>query len=418
MTKKIFSWALYDWANSVFFTTVMSGFFPVFFKQYWGLGVSPTLTTARLGLILSISGFVLAILSPTLGVLSDKKRLKKKLLFITMCMGSLFTLGLFFVQQGDWATSALLYGIALFMCSASCVFYDSLMMSVCHYDQVDFVSAFGFSLGYLGGGLLFSLNVVMFLNPQWFGIANPIEAVKWSFVTVAVWWFVFTMPLMFNVSEPATEISNKNVLHLTQETFYELKKTIFEIFQNKKLFYFLLAYWFYIDGVFTVMSMAVDFGMSIGLDSSELIKALLITQFVGFPSAYLFGFLAKYVNNTKLILFSLFVYAVAIMAASQMTTSTHFYILAITIGFAQGAVQALSRSQFAKLIPKDKTGEYFGFYNLLGKFASILGPALIAIAAHITSDSRKAILSLLLLIGIGGACLYRVQSIKLINETN
>ncbi len=409
MNKKIFSWALYDWANSVFFTTVMAGFFPVFFKMYWALGVKPSVSTERLGWILSISGFLLAVLSPTLGVISDKRRMKKKLLFSTMVLGAFLTIGLYFVKQGDWSTPALLYGMALFMCSASCVFYDSLMTSVCREDQYDFVSSLGFSLGYLGGGLLFALNVVMFLKPELFGIANPIQAVKWSFVTVGIWWFIFTIPLMRNVPEPETELDSKGILHLTLATIVELKQTFRAIFQNKNLFYFILAYWFYIDGVFTVMSMAVDFGMSLGLEPQDLIKALLITQFVGFPSAFAFGMLAKKVSNRNLILICLGVYFFAIIAATQMTEALHFYMLAGVIGLTQGGVQALSRSLFAQLIPENKSGEYFGFFNLLGKFASVLGPALIALFARFTQDNRQAMLSLLILITLGSVILLKVK---------
>jgi MFS transporter, UMF1 family len=413
MNKKIFSWALYDWANSVFFTTVMAGFFPVFFKMFWSFGTKPSLTTERLGWCLSISGLLLALLAPTLGVLSDKKRLKKKLLFSTMCLGALATVSFYFVKQGDWFSAIWIYGIALFMCSASCVFYDSLMVSVCREDQYDFVSSLGFSLGYLGGGLLFALNVVMFLKPALFGIANPVMAVKWSFVSVAVWWFVFTLPLMFNVPEPeVAEDSKDTLVSLTRSTFRELKKTVGDIFQNKTLFYFILAYWFYIDGVFTMMSMAIDFGMSLGFQSEDLIKALLITQFIGFPSALAFGYLSKKVQNKTLILFCLGIYFFTIIAASQMATAWHFYVLAGIIGLSQGAVQALSRSMYAQLIPENKAGEYFGFFNLLGKFASILGPALMAIFAGLTDEPRHTILSLLILIVVGGLILFKMVNVN------
>ncbi len=409
MDKKIFSWALYDWANSVFFTTVMAGFFPVFFKLYWALGVKSSVSTEMLGWILAASGFLLAILSPTMGVISDKRRSKKKLLFVTMVIGVLLTIGLFFVRQGDYYTPSWLYGGALFFCSASCVFYDSLMVSVASKDRYDFVSSLGYSLGYLGGGILFAVNVLMSLKPDLFGIPNPVTAVKWSFVTVGVWWFVFTLPLMKWVPEPETEVDSRGILELTKVTLIELKNTLAEIFQNKNLFYFIVAYWLYIDGVFTVMSMAVDFGMSLGLDSQDLIKALLITQFVGFPSAFLFGVLAKKASNRNLILFCLMIYFVTIYFATQLQTAMHFYILAGVIGLSQGGVQALSRSLFAQLIPEDKAGEYFGFFNLLGKFAAVMGPALIAISARLTEDPRKPMLSLLILITLGAIFLLKVK---------
>ncbi len=409
MNKKIFSWALYDSANSVFFTTVMAGFFPLFFKKYWSGDVAAVVSTQRLGLVLAISGLLLAILSPTLGVISDKRRAKKKFLFSAMVMGALATIGLYFVPQGDWSTAAILYGSALFLCSASCVFYDSLLTAVATRDQYDFVSSLGYSMGYLGGGLVFLLNVLMYLHPTWFGISSDIQAIKISFISVGVLWFLLTLPLMRNVPEPETEISALGIGTLTKETFTELGHTIRDIFANKNLFYFVLAYWLYIDGIFTVMAMAVDFGLSLGLAPADLIKALLITQFVGFPSAYMFGVWASKWNNRNLILVCLAIYAVTIVGASQMTTGTHFFMLATVIGLAQGGVQALSRSLFAQLSPPEKSGEYFGFFNLLGKFASIIGPAMIAFFAHFTGDSRKTILSLLVLVGAGGFVLLKVQ---------
>lgn len=413
MNKKILSWAVYDFANSVFFTTVMAGFFPIFFKQYWSHGVVATVSTERLGWILAVSGFTLAVLSPTLGVISDKKKSKKKFIFWAMLMGVISTIGLYFVPEGDWATAAVLYGLGLFMCSASCIFYDSLMMTVASEKQYDFVSSLGYSLGYLGGGLLFLVNVLMYLNPSWFFISSPVEAVKLSFLSVGIWWFVFSLPLLKNVPEPECIEAKESIYHLTRATIQELKSTSLAIYKNKNLFYFVLAYWLYIDGVFTVMSMAVDFGMSLGFEPSHLIKALLITQFVGFPAAYLFGVLAPKLSSKFLILVCLVIYGFVIFGASRMTNANHFFILASVIGVAQGGVQALSRSLFAQLIPVEKAGEYFGFFNLLGKFASVIGPVLIAVSAQISGDSRKTILSLLILIGLGGVMLTKVQRPKI-----
>lgn len=412
MNKKIISWALYDWANSVFYTTVVAGFFPIFFKQYWSGEASATLSTERLGFVLGISGFILALLSPTVGVLSDKRKMKKKLLFITMLMGVFATVGLYWVPQGDWSSAALLYGTALFMASASAVFYDSLLTSVCREEQYDFVSSLGYSLGYLGGGILFAFNVAMTLKPELFGIADAATAVKLSFLTVGVWWLIFTLPLMFYVPEPDVKISQKSLFTLTIETFLELKNMFLEIFKNKNLFYFIVGYWFYIDGVYTVITMAVDFGLSLGLESADLIKALLITQFVGFPSAYLFGTLSKRLSNKNLILAGLAIYFMTIIGASMMSQAWHFYALALIIGLCQGGVQALSRSLFAYLIPIEKSGEYFGFFNMLGKFASVLGPMLVSLFAHFTGDARKTILSLLILIAAGAYFLVKVRVLK------
>lgn len=411
MNKKIFSWALYDWANSVFYTTVMAGFFPIFFKKYWSSEADAVLSTERLGWALGLSGFMLAVLAPTLGVVSDKKRGKKKLLFSTMLLGVFCSMGLYFVPQGDWQTAAMLYGTGLFMAAASVVFNDAMLPSVCREDEYGFVSSLGYSLGYLGGGLLFTVNVLMFLKPELFGIRDGVEAVKLSFLTVGVWWFVFTLPVMKYVPEPDSAVSDKPIWALTRETMLELKHTFLDIFRNpnRNLFYFVIGYWFYIDGVYTVMSMAVDFGLALGFESSDLIKALLITQFVGFPSAYAFGVLSRRISSRHLIMVCLGIYLITIVAASRMTEAWHFYALATVIGLSQGGVQALSRSLFAQLVPQKKSGEYFGFFNMLGKFASVLGPILVALFARWTGDSRQTILSLLILIVIGGFFLNKVN---------
>lgn len=409
MNKKILSWALYDMANSVFFTTVMAGFFPVFFKQYWSQGVSATVSTERLGWVLAFSGFILAVLSPTLGVISDQRKSKKKFLFWTMLCGVACTIGLFFVGEGQWQAAALLYGAGLFMCSASCIFYDSLMLAVAKKAQYDFVSSLGYSLGYLGGGILFLINVMMYLNPGWFSISTATMAIRLSFLTVAGWWLVFSLPLLLNVPEPECAPTKDSIFKLTRAALQEMKGTLRSIYKNKNLFYFVTAYWLYIDGVYTVMSMAVDFGMSLGFAPGDLIKALLITQFVGFPAAYLFGTMASRVSNKNLILVGLAIYGVTIFGASQMRQASDFFVLATVIGIAQGGVQALSRSLYAQLIPEEKAGEYFGFFNLLGKFASVLGPLLIAFTAQWSGDSRKSILSLLVLIAGGAFLLWKVK---------
>jgi len=410
MNKKVISWALYDWANSVFFTTVVAGFFPIFFKKYWSTEASVTLSTERLGLLLAITGFLMAVLSPLLGVISDYRRSKKILLFIFTIIGALCTFFLYFVPQGDWLPAALLYGLALFFCSASTVFYDSLMVSVTTPDKYDSVSSLGFSLGYLGGGLLFILNVLMYKNPEWFGLSSGAHGVRFSFILVAIWWVVFTLPLMKNVDEPQLQtISNEKIMSLLVRSVRELSRTFSDISKRKNVFYFVLAYWFYIDGVGTVISMAVDFGMSMGFEASDLIKALLLTQFVGFPSAFIAGKLAGRFGNKNIILFCLGVYVLVVVGASLMSEQSHFYILAAMIGLSQGGVQALSRSLYASLIPKEKAGEYFGFFNLLGRFAAVVGPLLMSATASLTESPQKTILSLLILFLLGGFFLFKVD---------
>ena len=409
INKKVLSWALYDWANSVFYTTVMAGFFPVFFKKYWNTEATVSQSTERLGIILAITGFSLAMLAPFMGVLSDYRRAKKKFLAVFLVMGAMASGGLFFVPQGDWLSAAVLYGFGFFCAAASVIFNDSLIVSVTTPEKYDQVSSFGFSLGYLGGGLLFLVNVLMFQKPEFFGLASGAEGVRWSFLTVSVWWLLFSIPNFLYVPEPEATPSNETTAQLFSKSMRELKKTFLELFHQKNLFLFIVAYWFYIDGVATVMSMAVDFGISIGFEAKDLILSLLVVQFVGFPAAYFTGYLATKFGSKKVITCCLLVYVLVVMGASVMTKAEHFYFMAVLIGLAQGGVQALSRSLFAYLIPAEKSGEYFGFFNLLGKFASVLGPLLMAVTARMFGHPQKTILSLLILFVCGIYFLSKVQ---------
>lgn len=408
--KQVLSWGLYDWGNSSFSTTVMAGFFPVFFKNYWSQGTDAVDTTAKLALTVSLSSFFIAMISPTLGAIADHKGQRKFFLILFMIFGVLATGGLAFVPAGEWLAAAIIYGIGMMAFNASNVFYDALLPFVAKRENLDFASSLGYSLGYLGGGVLFLFNVVMYLRPEIFGFSSGIEAVQFSFISVAIWWFVFTIPLMVNIAEPkATGMSSKNLLELTKATAADLKSTMITIRKDRNLFTFMLAFWLYIDGVYTLITMAVDYGISVNFESKDLIAALLITQFVGFPATYLFGVIAKKWGCRKPILFCIAVYSLTVILATQMKTPIHFYILAAVIGLVQGGVQSLSRSLFAKMIPEEKSGEYFGFVNLIGKFASVLGPAIVAVTVLAVRSSKYGLLGLLVLFFFGAYLLMKVK---------
>lgn len=408
-TKKIFSWALYDWGNSAYSTTVMAGFFPLFFKQYWSSGTDAIVTTARLGTTISVSSLLIALLSPTLGVVADLKGFKKIFCLGFTLLGVLSCTWMGFIPQGDWWNAMLAYGIAMMAFNAASVFYDSLLPYVARPDQMDYASSLGYAMGYLGGGVLFLINVLMYLFPASFGLPDGVTAIKLSFVMVSVWWLVFTLPLAKNVSEPAAMTLPSNYLGLTQESFRTLKKTFLELLHERNLLIFIVSYWFYIDGVYTVMTMAVDYGMSIGLEARDLIAALLITQFIGFPFAYYFGRVTKRWGTKGPILACIGVYGVTVVAATAMASAWHFYLLATVIGMVQGGVQSLSRSMFGRMIEKEKSGEYFGFFNLVGRFASILGPLVVAFGVTVTGSSRMGMMGLLVLFVIGGGLLALVK---------
>jgi len=406
--RQKWGWAMYDWANSAFATTVMAGFFPVFFKDYWNTGVDPTMSTFRLGVANSLASLLIVMLAPVLGAIADCMSRRKALLFSFAFLGMLMTGGLYLVSQGDWFLAAFLYVLALIGFSGSNVFYDSLLPFVSREDEIDHVSALGFSLGYLGGGLLLLLNVVMTLHPEWFGLADGTAAVRISFLMVAVWWGVFSLPLMLLVDEPDGDASSLSVKVLRQG-FIRIWKTLHEVRQLRNVWLFLVAYWLYIDGVDTIVRMAVDYGLSLGFDRNSLIVALLITQFTGFPSALAFGWLGGRYGPKAGIYTGLLIYIIVTFWASVMDSATEFYYLAFSIGLAQGGIQALSRSMYARMIPAGRSAEFFGFYNMLGKFAAIIGPVMIGWVGVLSGNPRIGILSLLVLFVAGGVILMKVK---------
>ena len=414
--KSILGWAFYDWGNSAFATTIMAGFFPLFFKEFWSSGVDATVSTARLGLANSIGGTTIALLAPVLGAIADKGTSKKKFLLFFAYMGIIMTSALYTVSQGNWQLAIFLYVLAFIGFSGGNIFYDSLITSIVSENKYDFVSSLGFGLGYLGGGTLFALNVWMTLYPETFGFAGAHEAVKFSFLTVGMWWAVFSVPLILFVKEPENNKTEESA-NTIRAGFVQLKKTILEIRHLKTIFLFLSAYWLYIDGVDTIIVMAVDYGISIGLRANDLIVALLITQFVGFPAAILFGYLGGKIGSKRAILFAIAVYLFVSIWGAFMQSRSEFYTLAITVGLVQGGVQALSRSFYARIIPAEKSAEYFGFYNMIGKFATVLGPAfmggvglLVKAMGHSSNiASRVSISSISLFFICGGILLYFVN---------
>ncbi len=406
--RPVFGWAMYDWANSSFATTVMAGFFPLFFKQFWNAGIPATASTFRLGLANGVASFLVALMAPLVGAIADKGRARVRLLGLFTVLGAATTAGLSLVSKGDWLTATLLYVIASLGFWGGNQFYDSLLTDVATEHEYDLVSGYGYALGYLGGGLLFALNVVMVTQPGLFGFGDKAEAVRWSFVTVGIWWMAFTLFTLFFVRERATHVPLPAAAAIRAGAA-EIFNTLRHLRGDRTLLVFLLAYWFYIDGVNTVIKMAVDYGLSLGLKQDSLIKALLLVQFVGFPAAWAYGWLGQKIGPRAGILIGLAVYAGIAGYAYFLHTEQQFMIMALIIGVVQGGVQSLSRSLFGRLVPEGKAGEFFGFYNLMGKAAAILGPTLTGIVALLTNDSRLAILSITILFVIGAAFLMRVR---------
>lgn len=402
--KQQWSWAFYDWANSAFATTVLVGLFPIFFNSYYAKGVDPGTATFYLGAFgNSLPSFLVMLMAPWLGVIADKRGLKKPLLLLFTVLGCAGTAGLMFVGEGQWGWAIALFSLAGIGFFGGLGFYDALLVGVAQPRDQDRVSALGYGLGYLGGGSLFLLNVAMVTQPALFGFDSAAEAGKWAFVSVAVWWMLFSIPLMRNVAEPAIAADDSAM------GWRALWQTVKLIGRHKPVYMFLFAYWLYIDAVGTVANMAVDFGIKLGFASDALIKALLIVQFVSFPAAIAFGYLAGWIGAKRGIYLGLCVYIGVTIWALQMRTEMDFYLMASAVGLVQGGVQSLSRSYFARLIPKESAGQFFGFYNMLGKFAAVLGPLVVGATAAITGKPRVAIFALVFFFIAGMLLLSRVR---------
>jgi UMF1 family MFS transporter len=390
------AWALTAWANHAFATTVLVGFFPIFFDQYWAAKLPGTTSTFYLGLTNSSAAFIVMLLAPWLGALSDRRGEKKLWFAIWTAIGALATAALCLIGAGHWGWALVVFGVGSIGFFAGSSFQDALIVQVADARHTNRVSSLGFALGYLGGGLIFLLNVLLVKYPHLFHIADASTAIRIAFVDVALWWILFSLPLFRYVHEAApTAIATG---------WRELWHTLRGVLRDKPVLNFLLAYWLYIDAIGTLQQMAVDFGIKLGFSSNALIQALLLVQFVSFPSALLFGRLGDRIGTRRAIYLGLAVFVALTCFAYFMQNERQFYILAAVVGTVQGGVQALSRSYFARLIPRERAGEYFGFYNMLAKFAAVLGPLAMGVVAIATGNQRLSILVLEVFF-IGGALL-------------
>jgi len=428
--RAIWGWALYDWANSAFSTTVMAVFFPILYKQYWSQGIDVNVSTFRLGMGNALASLIVAAMAPILGAVADRSGRRKGLLITFTYLGVLMTACMALVPREHGFIALLIYGCGVVGFSGSIVFYDALLPQVAPPQRIDQVSSLGYALGYLGGGLLLAFNVIMTIAPGKFGLADATQAVKVAFFTVALWWGLFALITFAWVPSEPRGLR----LPLGRQIamgWQKVKGTLKKVRQLKVLFTFLLAYWCYIDGVDTIVRMAVDYGMSIGFDRNDLIAALLITQFIGFPSALLFGQLGKHWGVRRAIYLALAIYMAVTLWGAFMSRPIEFYLLAAVIGLVQGGIQALSRSYYARLIPREQCTEFYGFYNMLGKFAAIIGPVLMGLTGLLTKRlllpaaptaeqihatgllaTRLSIVSVLVLFIAGGLLFYFVDETK------
>ena len=405
------AWALYDWANSPFQSTVINAVFPLFFASYAAKGLEAVDATARFAWATTIAVTIVAIAGPVLGAIADFKAWKKRLLAIFMVVGVIAVLMMATIQEGAWMMALAIFILANIGDRMSWILYDSLLPHIATRDEMDRVSTAAYAIGYIGGGILLLANLAWILTPKTFGLPDTVAATKLSFISVALWWVLFSFPLFRRVPEPpriieADETRTENVFRAAfgrvGETFRKLRT-----FRNALLM--LVAFLLYNDGIQTMIRMAAVYGAEVGIDSNAQIAAFVLVQFVGVPFSFLFGMLADRIGAKPAVLISVVVYTIVSIIGYFLATVWQFFLLAFLVGTVQGGSQALSRSLFARMIPRHKSSEYFGFFSIFEKFSGIAGPLVFAASVTLFGNSRAAVLSIILFFILGALVLTRVN---------
>jgi MFS transporter, UMF1 family len=405
------AWAMYDWANSAFWSTVVTAVFPPFFSDYAAAGLSPVEATTRFAWATTIAAVIIAVLGPVLGAVADYRAWKKRLLAVFVVVGVAGTLMMTAIQRGDWVFAALVFVVANIGVATSQVFYDSLLPHIARPEEIDRVSTAGFAIGFFGGGIVLLINLAWIMSPATFGLPDTVAAIKLSFVSVAVWWLVFSVPLLRRVPEPrvileADEAADENPVRVAVT---RVAGTFRELRSYRQAFLMLVAFLLYNDGIQTIIRMAAIYGAEIGIDRNAQIAAFVVVQFVGVPFSFLFGALAGRIGAKTALFGALTIYTGISVLGYFMTSAWHFFALAFLVGMVQGGSQGLSRSLFARMIPKHKSSEYFGFYSVFEKFAGVAGPAVFATSVTLFGSSRVAVLSVIVFFIAGALVLSRVD---------
>jgi UMF1 family MFS transporter len=405
------AWAMYDWANSAFWTTVIVAVFPPFFAEYAGAGLPEGAATARLAWGTTLAVTIVALMAPVLGAIADHRPLKKKLLAVFLVIGVVATLLMATVARGDWRYALALFIIGNIGVASTLVFYDSLLPHIAAPNELDRVSTAGFAVGFVGGGVLLVVNLAWVLQPTMFGLPDAVAGLKASLASVGVWWLLFSIPLFRRVREPEVHLDDlgHSVVSQIRGGMVAAWKTLQELRQSRNAFLMLVAFLLYNDGIQTVIRMSAIYGIEIGIDRNAQIAAFIVVQFVGVPCSFAFGAVAGRVGAKPSLFFALAVYVCVCVVGYYMTATWQFFLLAGLVGIVQGGSQALSRSLFARMIPKHKSSEYFGFFAVFEKFAGIAGPLVFAGSQLLFDSSRAAVLSVVVFFVLGALVLSRVD---------
>jgi UMF1 family MFS transporter len=408
--KIINSWGMYDWANSAFATTIMAAMFPPFYRAMaTAAGMAEGNATAAWAYTTSIALLIVALLAPVLGAISDHTGGKKWYVAFFAGMGILGTGLMVVLGEDSYVLGSILFITGNVGFAGANVFYESLLPHIAKKGDIDQVSTRGYALGYLGGGILLIVNMLWYNWPEIFFMPGAGFAIKASFFSVAVWWAVFSIPLFRNVPEPPVLRTEEEPESVLSAGFARLGHTFRRLASYKQLLLFLVAFWIYNNGIGTIIIMATAYGDEIGIELSDMVIALIITQFVGIPFSFAFGWLARRIGAKRGILLALIVYTFISIAGFFMQTATHFYILAFTVGLVQGGSQALSRSLYGNMVPKSQAAEFFGFYSTSSKIAGVLGPLVFGVVSQLAGESRLSILSLIIFFLVGGLLLTLVD---------
>jgi len=406
LNKESKAWIAYDAGNSAFATTIVAAFFPIFYKEFWSAGVDNLVAASYYSWTLTISNLALLFSAPIIGSITDLSRTTKRLFASFTLISIVFVALLFILELGAWFQALIFFGIANYCFSAGNILYDKMLVQIAPQSQLTRISSLGFAYGYLGGGFLFLINAVMTLSPESFGLSDASEAIRWSFIMVSIWWSLFLIPLLLYFKDRGNALYQESLI---TESTVKVFTTLKNISKHKNAFLFLLAFFLYIDGVHTVMALASTFALNLGLESSAVIVGLILVQFVAFPATLVWSRIAASRGDRFVINICIFVYIAIVVYSTTLSSATEFYILAAGVGSVQGGIQACSRSLFGKLVPEDKSGEFFGFFNTFGKAGAFIGPALVAIFISVFESITIALTPILLLFVLGFFIMLKVK---------
>ena len=406
-TKTVKSWIAYDAGNSAFATTVVAAFFPIFYLEFWASTMPKVEASIYLNWTLVICNTLILLSGPVIGAYTDINRSTKSALNIFTIIGALFVGTLFFIDVGSWLYALIFFGIANYCFCVAQIPYDKILTKITSPNNFSIISNQGYAWGYFGGGALFLLNALMSIYPSSFGLASQAEAIRVSFLMVSIWWLLFLIPLFLNFKETKTE---QHSICVFSSSFKNIFNTLKSVYQYKNAFLFLIAFFLFIDGAHTVIYLASTFALNLGLETSSIIQALILVQFVAFPATLLWGYVANKYGDKLVLYITIASYICIIVYSTTLSSAFEFYLLAAWVGFVQGGIQGSSRGMFGKLIPKEKAGEFFGLYNVMGRAGAILGPLMVGTLLTLYGNVRIALLPIAVLFIIGGLLLTRVKN--------